>query len=87
MTNDIGDKRFESPADSRWDREVHAAKGLVVQSQWSDLEKHCDVTKFKEMALIGPDIGTHLSESNSPVTIHINSVWFVDPNGVAIKIQ
>ena len=56
-----------SPIHTRWDREVHAAKGIVVKSQWRDLEKCCDVTKLKEMALIGPDLDTHLSESKSSV--------------------
>ena len=40
MTNSIGDASFISPADSRWDREVHASKGIVVNAQWRDLEPH-----------------------------------------------
>lgn len=46
MTGEIGDKRFTSPADSRWDREVHAAKGLVVERQWQDGFMVSELGKF-----------------------------------------
>ena len=75
MTGEVGDK--PSAVHSRWDREIHAAKGLVVESQWRDLEQHCDVTKLKEMALIGPDLDTHLSESKSAVIYPVDCDWRV----------
>jgi len=80
MTNDIGDKRFESPADSRWDREVHKTKGIVVDAQWRDLAEYCDTHSLKEMALIGPDIASHLAESHSA------KIYPIDCDGKVIRV-
>jgi hypothetical protein len=55
----------------RWDRVAHPEKGLVVKNQWEDLKPFCDITLLREMALIGPNLETHLSESNSEIIIPI----------------